>query len=422
MKDLNVGNDLYRTLLVSIWELGEGTGPFFVGPLAERFGRLPIYHIGNLLGLLCGVACALSTNISMLVAFRFLNGAVLAALTLTPTIIGDLFRPEERGTAMAVGIGLQVIGPFIAPICGAFIANSLGWRWTLWVNVIAIGAVGALGVLLLRETYAVKILERRTARLRKETGNQNLRSKHQAHVDASTVFESVTRPMQVLLRSPTVAIISFYTALAYALSYIILTTLTEIMETHYGFGQGIVGLAFLAPSTGNLIGMLIYGLTSDRYVKHKAKQSLDGKTKPEHRLVHMILGACTLPLGFLLYGWTLAYDVQWMAPLVGSAVVGFSIMLAHLPTENYLVDAYEICSASAIAAGVILRAVFGAVFPLAAPPLYQTLGLGWGNSVLALIGAVFIPPLVLLVGCGGWLRGKDKIASVSNDKAEVMPP
>lgn len=38
---------IHQTLLVTIWELGEGIGPFFIAPLSERFGRLPVLHLGK---------------------------------------------------------------------------------------------------------------------------------------------------------------------------------------------------------------------------------------------------------------------------------------------------------------------------------------------------------------------------------------
>lgn len=148
--------------------------------------------------------------------------------------------------------------------------------------------------------------------------------------------------------------------------------------------------------------MIFYGVTSDRYIKYR--QAQEGVLKPEHRLLPMILGSITLPLGLFLYGWTLAARIQWIVPLIGTAIVGFSMLLAVLPTENYLVDVYELHGASAVAAGVILRAIFGAVFPLAGPPLYQSLGLGWGNSVFAFIAIAFIPALVLLMLYGERIR------------------
>jgi MFS family permease len=58
-----------QTLLVTIRELGEGIGPFSIAPLSERFGRLPVFHIGSFLALCCLIACALSVNIPMVIAF-----------------------------------------------------------------------------------------------------------------------------------------------------------------------------------------------------------------------------------------------------------------------------------------------------------------------------------------------------------------
>lgn len=245
LREFHSENALYSTLLVSIWDLGEGFGPFFVAPLSELYGRMPVYHGGNFLGILCSVAAALSFNISMLVAFRFLSGFLITALTLSPSIAGDLFRKEERGTAMAVGIGLQLIGPFVGPIIGGIIADRVGWRWTIWVITIAMGFVAGLSLLFCRETYQVKILQRKTKRLRKETGKQSLQSKHQEVINATSVVQSLTRPLRMMFCSPIVFIISFYTALTYGLSYLILTTLTEIMERTYNFGQRVVGPAFL---------------------------------------------------------------------------------------------------------------------------------------------------------------------------------
>lgn len=122
-------NSLYSTLLVSVWELGEGVGPFQVGPLLERHGRMPIYHGGNILFVVCSTATALNINISMLIVFRFLNDFVVTSLTLGPSIVGDLFRKEDRGAAMAMALAFPLLGPFAAPIVGSNTGEALGWRW-----------------------------------------------------------------------------------------------------------------------------------------------------------------------------------------------------------------------------------------------------------------------------------------------------
>lgn len=127
LQEFHSRSPLDQTLLVTIWELGEGIGPFFIAPLSERFGRLPVFHIGNFLALCCLIACALSVNIPMLIAFRFLTCCFLSILTLGPTIVGDLFQLEHIGLSMALVMGTQMIADFISPVAGAYIAQDLGW-------------------------------------------------------------------------------------------------------------------------------------------------------------------------------------------------------------------------------------------------------------------------------------------------------
>ena len=153
---------------------------------------------------------------------------------------------------------------------------------------------------------------------------------------------------------------------------------------------------------GNISGLVFYGLVSDRYLKHKAARS--GIAKPEFRLPPMLVGAITLPAGFFIYGWTANYHIHWIVPLIGTALIGCSVVLTIVPTENYLVDVYNVYSTPAVAAGVILRAILGALFPLAGPPLYKDLGLGWGNTVLGFIAVAFIPALILLMHFGERIR------------------
>jgi hypothetical protein len=60
--------------------------------------------------------------------------------------------------------------------------------------------------------------------------------------------------------------------------------------------------------------------------------------------------------------------------------------------STYLVDAYTVYAASAMAANTVFRSLVGALLPLAGSKMYQTLGLGWGNSLLGFI-AVGMAPL-----------------------------
>ena len=76
-----------------------------------------------------------------------------------------------------------------------------------------------------------------------------------------------------------------------------------------------------------------------------------------------------------------------------------------MPVQIYLVDAFgPQAAASAIAANLVVRNLFGTFLALAAPPLYERLGLGWGNSLLGFICLAFTPVPWLFYRYGEFLR------------------
>ena len=173
---------------------------------------MPVYHVGNLLFILCSITCTLSIKISMLKAFRFITGLVITSLTLGPSIVGDLFTKENRVSAMAIAIAFSLLGPLAVPIVGAYVFQAKGWRWTIWISVITIGLTTILSVAFVRKTYKVKILQCKAERLRISTGNRLLQSKYQDTTECTSFLTSMLRPMRMMV-SPIISIVSLYTAL-----------------------------------------------------------------------------------------------------------------------------------------------------------------------------------------------------------------
>lgn len=62
-----------------------------------------------------------------------------------------------------------------------------------------------------------------------------------------------------------------------------------------------------------------------------------------------------------------------------------------MPALAYLVDAYTIYSASASAAAIVSRSLLGTLLPLAGHSMYDSLGVGWGTSLLGFIAVAFAP-------------------------------
>jgi hypothetical protein len=40
----------------------------------------------------------------------------------------------------------------------------------------------------------------------------------------------------------------------------------------------------------------------------------------------MIVASLILPVGLFLYGWSAYYQVQWMVPIIGTALVGVGLI------------------------------------------------------------------------------------------------
>ena len=87
---------------------------------------------------------------------------------------------------------------------------------------------------------------------------------------------------------------------------------------------------------------------------------------------------------------------------------GFGYQIIFIALLTYLTDAYKIYSASAIAASTTLRSIFGALLPLAADPMYNTLGNGWATSIIGFFSILCIPIPIVLIYAGPWIRKRSK--------------
>lgn len=262
-------------------------------------------------------------------------------------------------------------------------------------------------MIFLRETYEPVLLERRTKRLRRETGNSDLRSKLDQGTPLREYFiRALIRPTKMLIFSPIVLLLSIYMAVVYGYLYLLFTTLTEVFEQRYHFSQGSVGLSFLGIGIGSMIGLVIFGALSDKTVK---KMSAKGEMKPEFRLPPLIPGSLIIPIGLFWYGWSADQGVHWIMPIIGTSFVGLGLLATFLPIQTYLVDAYHLHAASAIAANTVLRSLMGAFLPLAGPKMYAALGLGWGNSLLAFVALALSPLSWIFFRYGEQIRNREKV-------------
>ncbi|CAI6338875.1 unnamed protein product [Periconia digitata] len=408
MKDFHSTSNMLSSFMVSVYVLGFAFGPSIIAPLSEMYGRLPLYHSCVAFFIVFTVAAAVSTNMTMFIVFRFLMGTFGGApQVLGGGTIADLISREQRGTAMSVWMMGPTIGPCVGPIIGGFLTVAKGWRWNFWFVAIVTAASFLMALLLMKETSAPIILERKAHRLRTTTGNPKLRSKLASDLSTKDLFRfSIVRPMKMLFRSPICAAISVYIAISYTYLYILFTTFTSVYKTQYHWHGGIVGLSFLGIGIGSLLGQFVFTHFGNRIASRHLEA---GTFVPEHRLPVMAAGAVMLPIGFFLYGWSVQYALHFMVPMVGSGFVGFSLLMIFMPGTTYLVDVFTVHAASAMAASTVSRSLCAALVPLSSEKMYAAMGYGWGNSLLGFVALLFTPIPFLFMKFGDRIRASGNV-------------
>jgi MFS family permease len=250
------------------------------------------------------------------------------------------------------------------------------------------------------------LMQRKTLRLQKELGRDDLRSCYDTsdgQTRSSVLISGLIRPIKMLIFSPLVFFLSLYVAFVYGVLYLLFTTIPTVFEETYGFSVNLTGLVYLSLGLGNVLGWLYITLLSDKTVVKLANAN-DGVFVPEMRLTTSIWFGGFLPITMFWYGWTTQYKTHWISPVLSLIPYGFGIMGLFLPITTYFVDSYPMYAASALAANTVLRSLVGAVLPLAGPPMYEKLGLGWGNSLLGFICITMIPMPIIFYKFGARLR------------------
>lgn len=341
MREFGETNTQLGSLVVSIYVLGFAAGPLIFAPLSELYGRLVVYHGTNIGFLAFMIACSRAPSFNILIAFRFLAGLFGSVpLTNGGGSIADMIVQEKRGVAMSAFAVGPLLGPIIGPVAGGYVTDALGWRWVFYILAMVSGAITGTFFLFARETYAPFLLARKTKKLRKQTGNANLRSRLDPGLRPRDYFKrGLLRPLKMTVFSPICVIAGVYVALAYAYMYIMFTSLSPLFQLIYHFSVGEAGLSFLGLGVGSMLGVLYFSRSSDRFIRKRAEEDRlaaeaegrePGGMKPEYRLPPLKYGGLLLPVGLFIYGWTAEYEVHWIAPIIGTAVMGVANLVIFM--------------------------------------------------------------------------------------------
>ncbi|KAJ8581108.1 MFS general substrate transporter [Rhizopogon salebrosus TDB-379] len=394
---------LQATMGLSMYALGIGLAPLVTTSFSEEFGRFLFYIISSFMFMLTEMMIALAPNVQTVIVARLLGGAFASTgSTLAAGTIADIWLPHQRGFPMSLYtlgiIASMGLGPTVA---GWIEANpSLGWRWIQWVQVIVCGAYFISVLLFMRETRSTVILTRMARLVRKDTGEGRYRARAEENKPslASTIAISCTRPFYLLLTEPTVQSFSLWVSFVWGVLYVLLQAASGEFKIVYKFGVGEAGTTYMTITIGSLLGYLANIYQERLYKKYVHRKG------QEARLYIACVASVTLPIGMLIFAWTVRPDVTWMAPLIGLTLFWASVFVIYQVVSVYLADCYGPYASSALAGQSLCRNIFGTIFPLFTTRMFDVMTYKWANTLIALIAIAMIPIPYILFFYGSRIR------------------
>ncbi|GAM88198.1 hypothetical protein ANO11243_062290 [Dothideomycetidae sp. 11243] len=404
------------SLGLALYVLAYGTGPLLFSPLSEipSIGRNPPYMVSFAIFVILLVPTALVKNFAGLLVLRFLLGFFGSPCLATGgASLQDMFSLIKLPYALLLWAFAATCGPAMGPIISGFSVSAENWRWATWELLWLSGPVFIVMFLALPETNPSNILLRRAQRLRKLTGNQNLKSKSEIEQASLTVgavaTEALVRPVQLIFLDPVIAYVDIYIGLCYAIFYSFFEAFPLVYIEVYHFNLGEMGLAFLALTVGVILAMIAYALYV--YMVVEPYMHKHGLGPPERRLIPALGSTIFIPVGLFIFAWTQRASIHWIVSCIGVGLFVFGLFILFQCVFVYLPLTYPQYAASLFAGNDFVRSTLAAGAVLYAGPLFHNLKVGPGVSLLAALTSVMVAGIYILYFYGDKLRARSKFAA-----------
>ncbi|THV06868.1 MFS general substrate transporter [Dendrothele bispora CBS 962.96] len=388
-RDLNTTASIV-SLTVSISVFAASIGGLFGATYSGFYGRKPIYLFSLPLLVIGSVGVGLSMSIRSLMIWRFfqtMGGA--PGISVGAGVVGDIFRLEERGTAMGIFFGACLLGPALSPFLGGVVAEYFSWR----IMQLSLGFFGLI-ILLLVAAFLPETSIPGTRGIDKRRQRLHALGKSEDEVERELggfVWLNPFKPL-LLLRSPVLSAVAVGGGAVLITDYVLLVPLAYTVGARYNItSSAALGMCFIPIGMGNCTGAYISGYISDiLVVSYRAAR---GAWYPEDRLRVTLLGAGLFaPLSMV----GVAVGVQWASGLAGFILCllslffnGIGVNFVLSPISAYVVDILHDKSAESMAATNAFRAFLMAILIAPIFPLIQNVGVVWTNLIAASSSVIF---------------------------------
>ncbi|KAJ3747273.1 MFS multidrug transporter [Lentinula detonsa] len=425
--------------LVSVPIVFLGTIPLLWAPVSNRIGRRPVYLASMLLSAAMQLASAYCTTYGSLMTTRVLVSVFICPpQSIGASTVSEVFFVHQKGQKMGIWALLVSVGPTIAPlIMGPLVYHTGQWQWTFYFLAIINFAHFILYIFFCPETLFD----------RPDRSNGSPTSSMVESVNTGkwyTPYTSFRRhstepwirlPLNVIsplryLMKPTILLPSLAYAITFTYTNVLLTVqIPALLGQKYLLNTQQVGLQFIAPFLGALLGEPIAGYGSDKWMQYRVRKA-GGTRQPEWRLPFAIPGFLIAIVGLMIFGVQLQNTpagVWNVTPDVGSGIALFGLQLVTTVCTTYAIESQPGHTGQAALMVAFIRQMYAFTGPFYFTLQFDSMGTvnacGLLSGLIA-IGMCFI--LLCILFGKSWRTGKDAISreqestgDLSDEKVKV---